>query len=57
VPLAYEPPTNHSDGGINVLYVDGHAEVLQGATVQAFLRQVPASSQPATTPSAPQVER
>jgi prepilin-type processing-associated H-X9-DG protein len=57
VPLAYEPPTNHPDGGINVLYMDGHAAVLKGAAAQTFLRQIVPATPRATTSSAPQVER
>lgn len=50
-PLAYEPPTNHSDGFFNVLYFDGHAEVLQGAAAQAVLAMKPGAA--ATMPATP----
>jgi prepilin-type processing-associated H-X9-DG protein len=58
-PLAYEPPTNHAGGRgeINVLYVDGHVEMLMGAAAQAVQALTPASplvpsaSQPASQPT------
>lgn len=51
-PLVYEPLTNHADPGINVLYVDGHVERLEGATANAFLQKVAAATQPTTAPIA-----
>lgn len=67
VPLIYEPLTNHADGGINVLYMDGHVERLIGQPAQALLVQVAVpATQPAaamgrsfdsTLPDAPQVEQ
>ena len=58
VPLAYEPPTNHADGGINVLFMDGHVECLQGAAATALLQQVAAATtQPAAASPVPEVER
>jgi prepilin-type processing-associated H-X9-DG protein len=45
-PLAYEPPTNHagSRGEINVLYVDGHVELVMGPAAQSILALTPGSS-------------
>jgi prepilin-type processing-associated H-X9-DG protein len=53
-PLVYELPTNHLDPGINVLFADGHVELVRGPAAQALLAQANAATQPA---SAPAVER
>jgi prepilin-type processing-associated H-X9-DG protein len=52
-PLAYELPTNHGDGGINVLYVDGHVETVSGPAAKRVLSLTPGSS-PSSQPAAPQ---
>jgi prepilin-type processing-associated H-X9-DG protein len=53
-PLAYELPTNHgaNSGLINVLYLDGHVEALQGPAAQAVLALTPGAPTPGPpTPS------
>ena len=52
-PLAYEPPTNHTDGWMNVLYMDGHAEMVQGPQAQAILALTPASVQSSSATTQP----
>ena len=54
-PLAYEPLTNHDDPGINVLYADGHAEVLNAAQAQAFLQKYGTAT--STQPTSQSVEK
>jgi prepilin-type processing-associated H-X9-DG protein len=53
-PLAYEPPTNHAGdrGEINVVYVDGHVELLTGPAAQ-LVRALAPSSSPPSPPSSP----
>jgi prepilin-type processing-associated H-X9-DG protein len=53
VPLVYEPLSNHTDPGINVLFMDGHVELLQGGAATAILQQGAA----VTTQPALEVER
>jgi prepilin-type processing-associated H-X9-DG protein len=52
-PLVYELPTNHTDPGINVLYADGHVELIKGPQVQALLAQVAAPPPPPTATDSP----
>jgi prepilin-type processing-associated H-X9-DG protein len=48
-PLAYEPATNHADGGVNVAYFDGHVDFRSAAQVAAMIQQfAPPATQPAT---------
>jgi prepilin-type processing-associated H-X9-DG protein len=51
-PLAYEPPTNHAGdrGEINVVYVDGHVELLTGPAAQLVRALAPGSSPPSSSP-------
>jgi prepilin-type processing-associated H-X9-DG protein len=53
VPLAYELPTNHADARVNVLFFDGHAEVLPAAGLAAVLAAAVPVPPPATQPATP----
>lgn len=62
IPLIYEPLSNHADGGVNVLFMDGHVELLNGSAATTFLQQVAATTQPSTPGAAipvapPELER
>jgi prepilin-type processing-associated H-X9-DG protein len=58
---AYEPLANHGGRSVNVLYWDGHVELLQGAPAQAMVARLQAqqtanaakSPSPATAPANP----
>jgi prepilin-type processing-associated H-X9-DG protein len=49
-PLAFEPSSNHTTGAINVLYFDGHVEILSGPAAAAVLALTP-STRPSAAPS------
>jgi prepilin-type processing-associated H-X9-DG protein len=46
VVLAYEPPGHHDNGGINVLFCDGHVEFLTGVTVPKIVAELTAGQNP-----------
>jgi prepilin-type processing-associated H-X9-DG protein len=50
-PLVFEPAGNHTNGGINVLYFDGHVEMLKGAPAAAVLALTPPKTQLSTAPT------
>jgi prepilin-type processing-associated H-X9-DG protein len=53
-PLLFEPMTNHTDPGINVLFCDGHVEFIRGNAGAAMAAKLAAAAtQPATTQPAP----
>jgi len=53
-PLLFEPMTNHTDPGINVLFFDGHVEFLGGNAGAAMAAKLSATAvQPATTQAIP----
>jgi prepilin-type processing-associated H-X9-DG protein len=63
-PLVFEPMTNHTDPGINVLFCDGHVEFIRGDAGAAMAAKLsaaatqPAISQPTPRiPEPPQVEQ
>jgi prepilin-type processing-associated H-X9-DG protein len=44
--LAYEPPGHHDNGGINVLFCDGHVEFISGAQVAKIVAELNAGQNP-----------
>jgi prepilin-type processing-associated H-X9-DG protein len=55
-PLLFEPMTNHTDPGINVLFCDGHVEFVGGNAGAAMAAKLlAAATQPATTQPAPAI--
>ena len=46
--VAYEPPANHDDQGMNVLYGDGHAEWVGGKSGADLFKKLKATTQPTT---------
>jgi prepilin-type processing-associated H-X9-DG protein len=46
VVLVYEPPSNHSGDGCNVLFGDGHVEFITRGTAQTMISQLQAGQNP-----------
>ena len=46
VVLAYEPPTNHDNRSMNVLFADGHAEVITGPAMTKIAAELAAGQNP-----------
>ena len=46
VVLAYEPPGHHDNGGINLLFCDGHVEFVTGAAVPKIVAELTAGQNP-----------
>ena len=55
--LAYEPMTNHSGDGTNILFGDGHVEFVTKNRAQALIRLVEAGQNPPGTLDATTVEQ
>src|SRR3954470_15477797 len=52
--LAYEPPTNHAEGGVNVAFFDGHVEWVPVARLAPLIQQsAPPATRPATLSAPP----
>ena len=47
--LAYEPLANHSNGGINVLFADGHVEFVPAGQAKQFIADLQAGKNPPGT--------
>ena len=48
--LAYEPPSNHAGGGINVLFSDGHVEFVPAAQANRIIADLQAGKNPTSVP-------
>ena len=48
--LAYEPLSNHSNGGINVLFSDGHVEFVPAAQAKQIIADLQAGKNPTSVP-------
>jgi prepilin-type processing-associated H-X9-DG protein len=46
VVLAYEPPTNHDNRGMNVLFCDGHVEMITGPAMTRIAAELAAGQNP-----------
>jgi prepilin-type processing-associated H-X9-DG protein len=47
--VLYEPLTNHTNQGINVLFGDGHVEFLRKATATGMISEIQAGFNPPRT--------
>ena len=50
--ILYEPPKNHANNGMNVLFVDGHVEWLSATDAKPILKQAAAGVRPIRYPPA-----
>ena len=48
--VAYEPLSNHSNGGINVLFADGHVEFFNAPQAQRIIADLQAGKNPTSVP-------
>jgi prepilin-type processing-associated H-X9-DG protein len=53
VVLMYEKPTNHRDGGVNVLFGDGHVELFEKELARQIIAELRLGHNPPTTAGNP----